>query len=80
MGSRFLQFDYLYHLHRDQNYLLAQSKTEGYCEFDKIVRVLMFQYRVNPECHVYFMGIHFFYTEFNEEFENLCPTFRHRQF
>ena len=55
-----------------------------YLFFKHVVRVLMFQNRVNPACHVYFMGIHFYYTEFNEEFENLClknfPTFRHRQF
>ena len=52
--------------------------------FIHLVRVLMFQNRVNPACHVYFMGIHFSYTKSNEEFENLClkkfPTFRHRQF
>ena len=41
-------------------------------------------YVINPAYHVYFTGIDFSYTEFNEEFENLClkifPTFRHRQF
>ena len=49
-----------------------------------LVRVLMFHKRVNPAYHVYFIGIHFSYTKFNEEFENPClknfARLRHRQF
>ena len=49
-----------------------------------LVRVLMFHNRVNPAYLVYFIGIHFSYIKFNEEFENPClknfPTLRHRHF
>ena len=40
-------------------------------------------YVINPACHVYFIGIDFSYTEFNEEFKYRClkkfPKFKHCQ-